>query len=402
MTLWNPLNVFSGRTHSAADGPSASFDPSRTGDPLGPRPTDPAIGLGGTQIGKPCQHGRSAPSSDRLRTAGRAGRRAALPHGDLLPAPPRDAARRCCPGFPGRRCAARLAEPPEQVGSVDVDQVDAVEELPVRRRAFRSSSVRSASAARSRPASRRLPPRRPPTMPTRSLSTRSSVTSEVNGSTDEWETPAAEVVAVSDEPEHEEQPEVVVEAVEPAENVAEAVISEDDADAAVPFYKRELSFRRKKAEVEAADQPELEAADETARSRSSSSPMPRPRSSPRSWPRFAAVDASDEPEAVVDEPVFAEAAAVEIAAVHELPEADDSRRGSARSRHRRRAGGRRSSFRSASRPATTPPITRGTRKTRRKSLSRSSLRSSTTVLPSRMPRMQATRRFCPQPSQPRL
>ena len=155
MTLWNPLNVFSGRTPSAADGPSASFDPSRTGDPLGPRPTDPAIGLGGTQIGGPVEHGRSAPSSDRLRAARRAGRRAAIPHGDLLPSPPRAAAReRDVPTFPERRCAARLAEPAEQVGSVDVDQVDVVEELPVSRRAFRSSSVRSASAARSRPRGR--------------------------------------------------------------------------------------------------------------------------------------------------------------------------------------------------------------------------------------------------------
>ena len=111
MTLWNPLNVFSGRTHSAADGPSASFDPSRTGDPLGPRPTDPAIGIGGTQIGGPVEHGRSAPPSDRLRAAGRAGRRAAVPHGDLLPAPPRAAARERDAGVPGGRRAARLAEP---------------------------------------------------------------------------------------------------------------------------------------------------------------------------------------------------------------------------------------------------------------------------------------------------
>src|SRR6187397_1757416 len=57
MTLWNPLNVFSGRTHSAADGPSASFDPSRIGDPLGPRSSDPAVGTGGTQIGVPVSTG---------------------------------------------------------------------------------------------------------------------------------------------------------------------------------------------------------------------------------------------------------------------------------------------------------------------------------------------------------
>ena len=212
-------------------------------------------------------------------------------------------------------------------------------------------------------------------------------------STDEREAPAAEVVAVSDEPEHEDQPEVVVEAVEPEENVAEAVTSEDDADAAVPFYKRELSFRRKKAEVEAVDQPELEAqADETDRGRGARRRAGRGRARVRG----RGFGERSEPEAVADEPVFAEAT-------------QPTRSPRRRRRERRVAAvptprptqpsricpqptpttSRRSplSFRSASRPATTPPITRGTRKTRRKSLSRSSLRSSTTVLPSRMPRM---------------
>ena len=44
MTLWNPLNVFSSSQRRAGDAtPSSSFDPSRTGDPLGPdfdRPGD--------------------------------------------------------------------------------------------------------------------------------------------------------------------------------------------------------------------------------------------------------------------------------------------------------------------------------------------------------------------------
>lgn len=51
MTLWNPMNVFSGQQRSAGGELSASFDPSRTGDPLGPRPGNPAIGSGGTRVG---------------------------------------------------------------------------------------------------------------------------------------------------------------------------------------------------------------------------------------------------------------------------------------------------------------------------------------------------------------
>ena len=94
----------------------------------------------------------------------------------------------------------------------------------------------------------------------------------------------------------------------------------------MPFYKRELSFRRKKpeAEVEAVDQPELVAqADAPAEVEPGD---------------VAEVAAEPELQAVAGEPAFAdrdaadhlvaealqvdEAAVVEIAAVHELPEAD--------------------------------------------------------------------------------
>src|SRR3954467_9139246 len=137
MTLWNPLNVFSGQTHSAADGPSASFDPSRTGDPLGPRPTDPAIGLGGTQIAGPVSTG-----DPRRHPIG------------FAPPAEQDAAPRFRPEISFRRhhqpprasATPMLPEgvqdsgrSPEQVGSVDVDQVGhvddvdaaSVEELPI-------------------------------------------------------------------------------------------------------------------------------------------------------------------------------------------------------------------------------------------------------------------------------
>src|SRR6478736_2634626 len=174
MTLWNPLNVFSGRADSAADGPSASFDPSRTGDPLGPRPTDPAIGLGGTQIASPVSTGDPrrhpigfAPPAEqdaepRFRTEISFRRHHEMPRAGAVPA------------SPGDGVLPAWQSPTEQVGSVDVDQVDVVE-----------------------------------------------VTNEARDSRGEWEAPAAEVV---------------VEAFEQEENVADALTSEDDADAAVPFY----------------------------------------------------------------------------------------------------------------------------------------------------------------------
>ena len=175
MTLWNPLNVFSGRAHSAADGPSASFDPSRTGDPLGPRPSDPAIGIGGTQIGGPVSTGDPrrhpigfAPPADqdaepRFRTEISFKRHHELPRASTTPVFPEDGVQSSW-------------QSPEQVGSVDgeqvdrstLDQVDAVELLRSPRRAFRSSSVRSASAARRRTPAKRSRPRRPRTTRRRS------------------------------------------------------------------------------------------------------------------------------------------------------------------------------------------------------------------------------------------
>ncbi len=118
MTLWNPLNVFSGRAHSAADGPSASFDPSRTGDPLGPRPSDPAIGIGGTQIGGPVSTGDPrrhpigfAPPADqdaepRFRTEISFRRHHELPRASTTPVFPEDGVQSSW-------------QSPEQVGSVE-------------------------------------------------------------------------------------------------------------------------------------------------------------------------------------------------------------------------------------------------------------------------------------------
>ena len=57
MTLWNPLNVFSGTQKRAGDDPSASFDPTRTGDPLPAGQDRPAIGFGVTRVGNPAGYG---------------------------------------------------------------------------------------------------------------------------------------------------------------------------------------------------------------------------------------------------------------------------------------------------------------------------------------------------------
>ena len=263
-----------------------------------------------------------------------------------------------------------------------------------RRRAFRSSSVRSASGARSRPGVEAVAAEATIDDAGEEPVNEVEVTNEVTDPTDEWEAPAADAVEGSDEREHEDQPDAVVEAVEPEENVAGAVTSEDDADASVPFYKRELSFRRKKAEVEAVDQPELVAqADETveveelvdapaevepevvaevAADRSSrpllaSRRSPRPTQPTRSPPRSRR---STRPRQSRLQPCT-------------TPGGRHSRRGSARSRHRRRAGGRRrrSDRLRDQRRHHRSRVAHGRRHAR--AYPRSSPRSSTTVLPSR-------------------
>jgi hypothetical protein len=51
MTLWNFPNVFASSQRRAGTArPGASYDPTRTGDPLGPGHDRPAIGFGDTRI----------------------------------------------------------------------------------------------------------------------------------------------------------------------------------------------------------------------------------------------------------------------------------------------------------------------------------------------------------------
>ena len=109
MTLWNPLNVFSsGQASSSDEGPSASFDPSRIGDPLGPPSAGPAVGFGDARVGTAASATRAATRSALRRRDGAA---VALPDRDLLPPPQRAAARERAPGREGRSHEHRLAEP---------------------------------------------------------------------------------------------------------------------------------------------------------------------------------------------------------------------------------------------------------------------------------------------------
>jgi type IV pilus assembly protein PilM len=328
MTLWNPLNVFSVRTHPAADGPSASFDPSRTGDPLGPRPTDPAIGLGGTQIASPASTGDPrrhpigfAPPTEqdaepRFRTEISFRRHHELPRAGAIPVYPGDGAQ---PSW----------QSPTQVGPVDVDQVDPVGELPVPEESVpffkrEISFRRKKSAAGVEAVAAEATTDDAGDEPVNEVGT----PDEMAEPADELVAPAADVAAVSAEPEHEDPSEDVVAAAEPESNVAEAVTSDADveavtepvADAPVPFYKRELSFRRKKAEAEvvAVDQRELEAqADETHEVEELADAAAEVE--PEVLAEVSAeVEKSDEPETIADEPVLAEV----DAAVYELPEDD--------------------------------------------------------------------------------
>ena len=264
MTLWNPLNVFSGRTHSAADGPSASFDPSRTGDPLGPRPADPAIGLGGTQIGSPVEHGDPrrhpigfAPPADAGSPSRASARRS--PSSATTSCRARRTTRcsprttRCSWQPPWqsrpRQRAGRLGRSSMQVDVVEVPPV-AEESVPFFKReiSFRRKKTDGARQVAAEATSRRSS--------ARSLSTRPRrrATDEVTDCDRRVGAPGGRGRRVRRRARgHEDQSsrhDEIVAADEPEPIVAEAVTSEDDADAAVPFYKRELSFRRKKtAEV---------------------------------------------------------------------------------------------------------------------------------------------------------
>src|SRR3954471_2104702 len=112
MTLWNPLNVFSGKSSTdeghPVEGTAASYDPSRVGDPLGSPVGAPAIGYGdtrvGTGVGGPSDPHRNPigfapPLSDvpdtpaRFRTEISFRRHHELPRASAMPLPPDEDAR---------------------------------------------------------------------------------------------------------------------------------------------------------------------------------------------------------------------------------------------------------------------------------------------------------------------
>ena len=216
MTLWNPMNVFSSQQRSAGGEPSASFDPSRTGDPLGPSPGNPAIGIGGTRVGGAAASGDPrrhpigfAPSEEQ--TSGDA-----LPHRDLVQTSSRAAPSECHAG--------------------------------------------SGPTARSR---RRRSPRREPPTPRRSTSAPSEPGSAVPFYKREIsfrrkrETPgeAAAAVAAGEERRSRRRSRGRRTGRRRTRSLYEALEEQDAsevvaAEEAIPFYKREIGFRRKHATPE--------------------------------------------------------------------------------------------------------------------------------------------------------
>src|SRR3954454_1090734 len=112
MTLWNPLNVFSGKSSTdeghPVEGTAASYDPSRVGDPVGSPLGAPAIGYGDTRVGTsvagpsdPHRNpiGFAPPLSDvpdtpaRFRTEISFRRHHELPRASAMPLPPDEDAR---------------------------------------------------------------------------------------------------------------------------------------------------------------------------------------------------------------------------------------------------------------------------------------------------------------------
>ena len=260
MTLWNPLNVFSGQSRPAGDETSASFDPARTGDPLGPNPGRPAIGIGDTRVGgaagpgDPRRHpvGFAPPEEQapatRYRTEISFKRHHELPRAsatlDRADSPEPEPAPAMHDAGADDFGAAAMEELGESQGVVE-ETPEAADVTPFYRREI--------SFRRKRPAAGEV---------------------DVAAAVLEDE-PADEAVEVADRVEHEDVVEAVAVVEEPdapeateVDDTEVAAVEETAAEATVPFYKREIGFRRKHeavavvaaAEVvaQADDQAELE------------------------------------------------------------------------------------------------------------------------------------------------
>ena len=158
MTLWNPLNVFSGTQKRAGDDPSAVVRSLADGRPAARRPGSARDRLRRDPGREPRRLRRSSQEPDRLRACRGGGHRAALSHRALLQAPPRAAAReppprtcqsrvRCTRGRRPRPCRTTPIDSEPDFFELDAPAPEvAGGRLPALRR-FHFSSARSASAA---------------------------------------------------------------------------------------------------------------------------------------------------------------------------------------------------------------------------------------------------------------
>ena len=227
MTLWNPLNAFSTpQRREAITEASTSFDPSRTGDPVGHDYDRPAIGFGETQVGVPAGYGESrrrpigfAPAEEetavpRYRTEISFKRHHETPRASVTPdrpeQGPQEPWRTPAPGVhqDGADTAASGDEPLETEGTVPFYR----REISFRRK----QATPEETAAATVPDDHGVP----------------------------GELPAEPVVSAAEEPGS--TWELPVEEVPAEEPVAETAAEEEP----VPFYKREVSFRRKQPKLE--------------------------------------------------------------------------------------------------------------------------------------------------------
>ena len=220
MNLWNPMNVFS---RPSAGEPVATFDPSRTGDPVTPSPGDPGIGYGETQVGggsvtigyrrhpigfaPPCD----AEPQTRYRTELSFRRHHELPSAST--APPSSAGDGSQPSWQTPASSAVGSDDP---GIPEVEATQQAKDTPFYKREISFRRKREDTAVDSFE------------QDDASEQAEDSATADV--------VPAAEIV------EHD------LDVAATADASIEPAASDASADPSVPFYKREISFRRKKAD----------------------------------------------------------------------------------------------------------------------------------------------------------
>ena len=304
MTLWNPMNVFSSQPRSAGDEPTASFDPSRTGDPLGPSPEKPAIAIGGASVGGAAGSGDPrrhpigfAPSEERTSVTRYRTEISFKRHHEQ----PRASA------TPGR------ADSPEPAPSIpEVGATDAVVELD-----------QSTGAAEATPFYKReISFRRKRETPEETAAVADAGESHV--------VEDAHVVAQADDD------------LEPSDAVAEQDAPAITAAESIPFYKREIGFGRKRttpeaaATVTAAVEPADELVPEPVAGDTATQPVeeawalePAPEAveaeqvAPATLPVSAAVE-PDEDQRGEESPAVEDVVPLPVAAAEEAAEADES------------------------------------------------------------------------------